>query len=217
MTPAAEVWASFSHDPRLGPNAALRATDGDRDVVHQVLADAYADGRLDREEFDTRTAQTAAARTLGELPPLLADLVAPTPVPSGGERPPEAATRRAARAGGRPAEPADPPAAPNAPTAPVPSGDVRPVSAAVLRQQAVAKYRADRRDAFLGFLAPSFICLVIWFAFGASSFFWPGFVIAGTGINVLSMLIRRENIIHENTRRLEKKQAKEQAKDRTAV
>jgi hypothetical protein len=172
MTPAAEVWASFSHDPRLGANAALRATDGDRDVVHQVLADAYADGRLDREEFDTRTAQTAAARTLGELPPLLADLVAPTPVPSGG---------------------------------------VPPASAAVLRQRAVAKYRADRRDAFLGFLAPSFICMVIWFAFGASQFFWPGFVIAGTGINVLSMLIRRENIIEENTRRLEKKQAKDQA------
>jgi hypothetical protein len=172
MTPAAEVWASFSHDPRLGANAALRATDGDRDVVHQVLADAYADGRLDREEFDTRTAQTAAARTLGELPPLLADLVAPTPVPSGG---------------------------------------VPPASAAVLRQRAVAKYRADRRDAFLGFLAPSFICMVIWFAFGASQFFWPGFVIAGTGINVLSMLIRRENIVEENTRRLEKKQAKDQA------
>jgi hypothetical protein len=172
MTPAAEVWASFSHDPRLGANAALRATDGDRDVVHPVLADAYADGRLDREEFDTRTAQTAAARTLGELPPLLADLVAPTPVPSGG---------------------------------------VPPASAAVLRQRAVAKYRADRRDAFMGFLAPSFICMVIWFAFGASQFFWPGFVIAGTGINVLSMLIRRENIIEENTRRLEKKQAKDQA------
>jgi hypothetical protein len=174
MTPAAEVWASFSHDPRLGANAALRATDGDRDVVHQVLADAYADGRLDREEFDTRTAQTAAARTLGELPPLLADLVAPTPVPSGG---------------------------------------VPPASAAVLRQRAVAKYRADRRDAFLGFLAPSFICMVIWFAFGASQFFWPGFVIAGTGINVLSMLIRRENIIEENTRRLAKKQAKDQTRE----
>jgi hypothetical protein len=172
MTPAAEVWASFSHDPRLGANAALRATDGDRDVVHQVLADAYADGRLEREEFDTRTAQTAAARTLGELPPLLADLVAPTPVPSGG---------------------------------------VPPASATVLRQRAVAKYRADRRDAFLGFLAPSFICMVIWFVLGANAFFWPGFVIAGTGINVLSMLIRRENIIEENTRRLEKKQAKDQA------
>ena len=168
------MWASFSHDPRLGANAALRATDGDRDVVHQVLADAYADGRLDREEFDSRTAQTAAARTLGELPPLLADLVAPAPVPAGG---------------------------------------VLPASGAVLRQRAVAKYQADRRDAFLGFLAPSFICLVIWFVLGAGAFFWPGFVIAGTGINVLSMLIRRENIIEENTRRLEKKQAKEQARE----
>jgi hypothetical protein len=69
MTSAADVWASFSHDPRVSANAVLRATDRDRDVVHQVLAEAYADGRLDRDEFDTRSAQTAAARTLGELPP----------------------------------------------------------------------------------------------------------------------------------------------------
>jgi hypothetical protein len=55
--------------------------------------------------------------------------------------------------------------------------------------------------------------MVIWFAFGPSHFFWPGFVIAGTGINVLSMLIRRENIIEENTRRLAKKQAKDQARE----
>jgi Domain of unknown function (DUF1707) len=174
MTPADDLWGSFSHDPRLGANAALRATDADRDVVHRVLTDAYADGRLDREEFDSRTAQAAAARTLGELPPLLADLVAPASVPSGG---------------------------------------VLPVSAAALRQRAVAKYRADRRDALLGFLAPSLICMFIWFALTPDSFFWPGFVIAGTGISFLSMLIRRENIIEDNVRRLEKKQAKEQARE----
>jgi hypothetical protein len=96
---------------------------------------------------------------------------------------------------------------------PVPRGGVLPAGGAALRQQAVAKYKSDRRDAFWGFLAPSFICLVIWFALGPSSFFWPGFVIAGTGINVLSMLIRRENIIEENIRRLEKKRAKEQARE----
>ena len=173
MTSAADVWGSFSPDPRVSANAVLRATDRDRDVVHQVLAEAYADGRLDRDEFDTRSAQTAASRTLGELPPLLADLVEPVPVPPGG---------------------------------------VLPAGGAALRQQAVAKYKSDRRDAFWGFLAPSFICLVIWLAFGAG-FFWPGFVIAGTGINVLSMMIRRENIIEENTRRLEKKLAKERAKE----
>jgi hypothetical protein len=173
MTSAADVWGSFSHDPRVGANAVLRATDRDRDVVQQVLAEAYADGRLDREEFDVRSAQTSAARTLGELPPLLADLVAPVPVPPGG---------------------------------------VLPADGAALRQRAVAKYKSDRRDAFWGFLAPSFVCLVIWFVLSPDGFFWPGFVIAGTGINVLSMLIRRQNIIEENTRRLEKKLAKDRAK-----
>jgi hypothetical protein len=83
-----------------------------------------------------------------------------------------------------------------------------------LRERAVAKYRADRRDALLGFLAPSLICMFIWLVLGADSFFWPGFVIAGTGVNWLSMLIRRENIIEDNLRRLEKKPAKDRDPDR---
>jgi hypothetical protein len=90
---------------------------------------------------------------------------------------------------------------------------VPPASPAELRQRAVAKYQADRRDALLGFLAPSLICLVIWFALGPTSFFWPGLVIAGTGINLMSMVVRRENIIEENLRRLAKRQAKEQARE----
>lgn len=70
------MWESFSHDPRDPANAALRASDADRDVLHQLLAEAYADGRLDREEFDVRTSAVVAARTLGELPPLAEGLVA---------------------------------------------------------------------------------------------------------------------------------------------
>lgn len=70
------MWESFSHDPRDPANAALRASDADRDVLHQLLADAYADGRLDREEFDARTSAVVAARTLGDLPPLAEGLVA---------------------------------------------------------------------------------------------------------------------------------------------
>ena len=73
------MWTSFSHDPRDPACAGLRASDADRGVVQQVLAEAYADGRLDREEFDSRTGDAAGARTLGELPPLVSDLVSPTP------------------------------------------------------------------------------------------------------------------------------------------
>jgi hypothetical protein len=178
MTRADDVWASFSHDPRLDAHAGLRASDGDRDVVHQLLAEAYADGRLDRDELDARTEQTAAARTLGQLPPLVSDLVT-----SG------------------------------------PPGSQALVSAGTpdLRQQAVAKYESDRREALLGFLGPSIICLVIWLVINnphyEGAFFWPAFVIVGTGINLLRTLVRRQDLIEENLRRLEKKQVKKQARD----
>jgi hypothetical protein len=70
-----DPWASSPHDPRRPENAGLRASDADRDVVLGVLGEAYADGRLTREELDERSAQAASSRTLGELPPLLADLL----------------------------------------------------------------------------------------------------------------------------------------------
>src|SRR5512134_2557230 len=76
------MWAGFRHDPRDPRNALLRASDHDREVVHQILGEAYADGRLDREELDARTEQATTARTLGELPALVSDLVAPVAGPS---------------------------------------------------------------------------------------------------------------------------------------
>ena len=65
--------------------AFLRASDSDRDVVLQVLAEAYADGRLDREEHDDRASAAASAKTLGQLPALIADLVPRTTGPRGNE------------------------------------------------------------------------------------------------------------------------------------
>ena len=75
MTGPDDVWSSFDHDPRAPHHAGLRASDADRDVIRTVLATAYADGRLDREEFDERSDAVASARTLGELPPVISDLV----------------------------------------------------------------------------------------------------------------------------------------------
>ena len=75
MSSSPELWASFPHDPRDPSMSSLRASDADRDLVHGVLADAFADGRLDRVEYDERSAAVLAARTLGELPPLVSDLV----------------------------------------------------------------------------------------------------------------------------------------------
>jgi hypothetical protein len=74
-----EVWGSFAHDPRDPGVASLRASDADREVIHGVLAEAFADGRLDRVEYDERSTSVLAARTLGELPPIVADLVPTLP------------------------------------------------------------------------------------------------------------------------------------------
>lgn len=75
MTGPLVPWESFTHDPRVRENASLRAADVDRAVIHHALTEAYADGRLDREEFDARAEAVLAARTLGELPQLVEDLV----------------------------------------------------------------------------------------------------------------------------------------------
>jgi hypothetical protein len=78
-------WESFRLDPRQDGNASMRASDADRELVRTVLVDAYGDGRLTREEYDERLNDLYGSRTLGELPPLVADLMAsgsPTAVPA---------------------------------------------------------------------------------------------------------------------------------------
>lgn len=55
-------------DPRI------RASDSDRDRTAALLREHHAAGRLSAEEFSERLDQTYAAKTLGELDMLLADL-----------------------------------------------------------------------------------------------------------------------------------------------
>ena len=69
------IWDRFEHDPRRPENAGLRASDKDRDLVQDLLGTAYAEGRLTRDELDERGDRTTASKTLGELPPLVGDLV----------------------------------------------------------------------------------------------------------------------------------------------
>jgi hypothetical protein len=72
--PGIEVWSQFDHDPRNPANTFLRASDRDRAVIETVLADAFAEGRLTRDEYDERSDAVLASRTLGELIPLVEDL-----------------------------------------------------------------------------------------------------------------------------------------------
>ncbi len=54
----------------------MRASDADRDRYAAVLQDAYAEGRLDRAEYDERLEAVFAAKTYADLEPLIADLPA---------------------------------------------------------------------------------------------------------------------------------------------
>lgn len=95
-------WTSRS-SPRAHPkrpNAArptaeaeLRASDADRDRIADLLRDALAEGRLTAEEHSERIDGVYAARTLGELEPLVRDLPgarpAQAPAPGPGTVPAE--------------------------------------------------------------------------------------------------------------------------------
>ena len=71
----AGAWSAFQHDPRDPAHAGLRASDADRLTAQHLLGEAYAEGRLTLEEHDERERRASSARLLGDLVPLLADLV----------------------------------------------------------------------------------------------------------------------------------------------
>jgi len=75
----AEEWQS-ARRPREQGDAPptpqdMRASDGDRDRVAQILNEAFADGRLGMPEFEERLEATYQARTLGELAGITLDLL----------------------------------------------------------------------------------------------------------------------------------------------
>jgi hypothetical protein len=87
---------------RHASRSGLRASHADRDQVVDTLKDAFVQGRLTKDEFDSRVAHALAARTYADLATLSADLPAVppvarprrTPVPLG---PPNPAVRNGAR------------------------------------------------------------------------------------------------------------------------
>jgi len=58
----------------------MRASDADRDAVVSVLSENYQAGRLTSEELENRTGRALAARTVGDLQALTADLPGPVPL-----------------------------------------------------------------------------------------------------------------------------------------
>jgi hypothetical protein len=66
-------------DERAARRASLRASHADREQVVDTLKDAFVQGRLTKDEFDSRVAHALAARTYADLATLSADLPAMPP------------------------------------------------------------------------------------------------------------------------------------------
>jgi hypothetical protein len=101
-------------DPRPGADLpadpqAMRAGDRDRDAVVQQLQEAFAEGRLDDDDFDQRTRAALTARLSSDLAVLTRDLPqstgsAPVAAPAAGARKPgrfAIAYKSSIRRGGR--------------------------------------------------------------------------------------------------------------------
>lgn len=174
-----ELWDSFTADPHSMPD--LRASDADRDAALDILAAAYAEGLLDGEEHAGRMQAATAARRLGEFVPLLTDIVAPSPYGAGST---DLALTPANRRALEQLE------------------DDIPTSAREIDEAATAHYRDTVRRAALGmFLGPVGLTVAIWaftsIAAGNLIFFWPLFVILGTGGGFLSTMMNKDRIIAE--------------------
>jgi hypothetical protein len=76
------------------------------------------------------------------------------------------------------------------------------------RAEAERRYRAERRNALLGFLYPSLICLAIWAGTDFGGFFWPIFVIVACAGRPAYLLLSRDDRIDAIERRLERRRTK---------
>ncbi|MDN4175330.1 DUF1707 domain-containing protein [Nocardioides sp. SOB77] len=174
----AATWASFTHDPRTKANRALRAADHDREVVRSVLAEAYADGRLTREEHDERSAGVVEARTLGDLSPLIGDLVPTTA---------DAPSRHGALVQAGP-------------------DDLRRMAVREWesdRRSAVLAFIGPTLICWAVWLATSFGDGAF-----DPTFPWPLIVMAATGFHLVRTLVAREELVANELERLQRRQAK---------
>jgi hypothetical protein len=60
----------------------IRAADVDRDRVAGILGTAYTEGRLSKDEYDTRLDAALSARTYADLDEVVRDLPVPVPAPT---------------------------------------------------------------------------------------------------------------------------------------
>jgi hypothetical protein len=144
----------------------IRASDDDRERAVTLLREHHAAGRLTVEEFNERIDQAYAARTVGELDELLADLPAIDLY-----RLPDAGLAPHQRRSG-------PSAASHA--------ELLRTGAAVARP---GRFSPVWAGAWGSWLSVSLVCFVIWAASGASGFPWPVWVAGPLGALLLGRWI----------------------------
>jgi len=142
-------------------DAKIRASDADRDRAAAALREHLAAGRLTIEEFDERLDRAYAAKTLGELDELMADL----PTSDLGQLPGSSLDRRAA----------DPMPAGRHPDWPIQAG--------------MGRFPPARRTAWGSWVAISLILFMIWLASGATGGLWFLWVVIPLGALILARSI----------------------------
>jgi hypothetical protein len=81
-TEQGEILVTADGEPEPRDRPAIRASDQDRDAVVQRLQQAFAERRLDDDEFDERMRAALTARTSADLDRLTGDLPATAPGPA---------------------------------------------------------------------------------------------------------------------------------------
>lgn len=86
-----------------------------------------------------------------------------------------------------------------------------PVQDAVpaVRPRAEAAYRSEVREAVTGLVVGNLVCWAIWFFLGASPFVWPVFVLIGTSVNLVKVLMDREGRTEHLERRIARRDRKQ--------
>jgi len=145
----------------MSSDMSIRASDADRDQASAALREHLAAGRLTTEEFDERLDKAYAAKTIGDLDRLMADLpaVGPSALPEG------SLDRTDAR----------PPLTPRGLSRPPETGQGR--------------FSPAWRAAWGSWLGITLFLLVIWLASGASGGPWFLWVAAALGALMLGRQI----------------------------
>jgi DUF1707 SHOCT-like domain len=151
-----------SEEEAMASDLRIRASDADRDAAAAALREHLAAGRLTTEEFDERLDKAYAAKTLGDLDDLMADLPATDPGPLPGTSVDRFAARPPLTSG----------------------GSARPVDTGP------GRYPPAWRAALGSWVGISLVLLAIWLVSGAGGGLWFLWVAAALGVLILARQVR---------------------------